>query len=254
MALKSMMIATLALFSSACVSVPASDTTVSVQTDCAGILKQSTKWVANRDDTPDVDDWAIGVRQVYADATTHIQGVASTLNIGQWAVIMDLDETVLNNVQYQIERDQTCTKYKGESWFEWTQRMQAPLVPGAIEFIKQVNQLGGHVAFVTNRKETEQLATERNLADLNIKRQYDFRILLTYAEPAGSRGKQARFELVPAMLGAMGYSDVAIVAYVGDASGDKPDTLANAKFFCIDQGNMYGSKPCAMPSASGQIR
>ena len=108
-----------------------------------------------------------------------------------------------------------------------------------------MNALGGHIALVTNRSDTEQLWTEENLAAVGLERNEDFRVLLTRARPDGPSDKTERYELVTAMLAAQGYPGVEVVAYVGDNRKDRPEPInPDDKFFCINQGEMYGT-PCA---------
>lgn len=194
--------------------------------------------------------WADEAKAVYADATAYVEAQAAKRPEKSWAVVLDLDETVMNNVQYQVERETIGEGYTPESWHAWTQRKEAILVPGVVEFLNAVNAAGGHVAFVTNRSDSEQLATEENLAALGLTRHDDFRVLLTRARPDGASKKDARYEIVPAMLAAQGYPDVEVIAYLGDNVGDKPETSGDWKFFCIDQGAMYG-EPCAAVPGPG---
>ncbi|MEM9179423.1 MAG: HAD family acid phosphatase [Pseudomonadota bacterium] len=206
-----------------------------------GALKPGTAWVANS------PDWASEAEAVFAEATAYVDTVAATRPDGTWGVILDVDETVINNVDYQISLDQRGDSYAPESWYAWTQEEAATLVPGAAAFIKHVNARGGHVGLVTNRRDTEQLATERNLEALGLRRHYDYRVLLTRALPDASGEKDARFDLVPKMLATQGYPDVEIIAYLGDNKGDKPAEPGDWRFFCIDQGGMYGDYCAAVP-------
>ena len=167
------------------------------------------------------------------------------------SVVLDLDETVMNNVEYQLRRERLGLGYTPESWYEWTQEESATLVPGVEAFLETVNTLGGHVAFVTNRSDSEQLATENNLADLGLVRGDDFQVLMTRARPNGVSAKDERYALVSPLLAAQGYPDVEIIAYLGDNVGDKPETEGEWTFFCIDQGAMYGD-PCAAVPGPGQ--
>lgn len=208
-------------------------------------LKSSTQWVATS------DEWKAEAKAVYAEAIEHISEISASRPAGSWAVIMDVDETVLNNVGYQIRIDQAGESYSGESWYAWTQEADATLVPGAKEFIEAVNAAGGHVALVTNRRDNEQLATELNLEKVGLTRSDDFQVLLTRARPEGDREKDTRFALVPDMLAAQGYPGVEIVAYIGDNVGDKPSEDGAWTFFCIDQGGMYG-EPCAAVPGPGR--
>lgn len=195
--------------------------------------------------------WAEEAEEVYAEATAFIESKAANRATGSWAVVLDLDETVMNNVRYQVEREMLGESYSSESWYAWTQRKEATLVPGVEGFLSAVNAAGGYVAFVTNRSDSEQLATEENLATLGLTRHDDFRVLMTRARPNGVSAKDARYELVPALLAAQGYPDVEVIAYLGDNVGDKPEAPGDWKFFCIDQGAMYG-EPCAEVPGPGR--
>ena len=208
-------------------------------------LKPGTAWVAAG------EGWAEEAEAVYAEATAYVLEEAATRPAKSWAVALDLDETVINNIAYQISREELGEEYTPESWHAWTQEEAATLVPGVAEFLAQVNAAGGHVAFVTNRSDREQLATENNLAALGLVRGEDFRVLLTRARPDGESAKDARYELVPYMLAAQGYPGTEIIAYVGDNTGDKPAEAGAWQFFCIDQGAMYGS-PCARVPGPGR--
>lgn len=208
-------------------------------------LKPGTDWVAND------AGWGEEAEAVFAEATAHVTAISESRAPKSWAVVLDVDETVLNNVEYQVRLDRAGLSYTSESWHDWTAEKTATLVPGAKPFIETVNELGGHVALVTNRSDTEQLWTEENLASVGLERNEDFRVLLTRARPDGASDKTPRFNLVPAMLAAQGYPGVEIVAFVGDNVGDKPADLGAASFFCIDQGAMYG-EPCAEVPGPGR--
>ena len=227
--------AALAALLTACTAMPAP----------SGALKPGTDWVANS------PGWAQEAEAVFAEAAAHVETVASERPAGSWAVALDIDETVLNNVEYQVRLDQSGETYSAQSWHDWTAEKSATLVPGARAFIERVNALGGHVALVTNRADTEQLWTEENLAAVGLTRPDDFRILMTRASPKGVSNKTARYALIPAVLAVQGYPGVEIVAYVGDNTGDKPDAAGDWAFFCIDQGAMYG-EPCAAVPGPGR--
>ena len=62
-------------------------------------LKPGTDWVAND------PGWAEEAEAVFEDAATYVETVAETRPERSWAVILDLDETVLNNVEYQVRLD-----------------------------------------------------------------------------------------------------------------------------------------------------
>ncbi len=219
-----------------CVTAPAPST---VQ------LSPGVAWVAAE------EGWAEEAEATFAEASAYVQAYAAQHPGKAWAVVLDLDETVINNVEYQITRERMGEGFTPESWYAWTQEARATLVPGAAGFLDTVNASGGHVAFVTNRTDKEQLATENNLASLGVLRGEDFRVLLTRAYPTAKSEKDVRFALVPHMLAVQGFEDVGIVAYLGDNVGDKPAEPGDWQFFCIDQGAMYGA-PCAAVPGPGQ--
>lgn len=230
----------LTLFAAGCAtSIPPQPAPVEV------VLSEGTAWVAAG------EGWAEEAEAVYAEATAYVLAEAAERPEKSWAVVLDLDETVINNVAYQIERETLGEGYTSESWHAWTQRKDATLVPGVEDFLAAVNAAGGHVAFVTNRSDTEQLATEENLAALDIRRNEDFRVLMTRASPEGVGSKDGRYALVPGLLAVQGYPDVEVIAYLGDNVGDKPSEPGDWQFFCLDQGAMYGH-PCAAVPGPGR--
>lgn len=208
-------------------------------------LSPGVDWVANS------PGWGEEAEAVYDEAAAYVEQVAASRPAESWAVALDIDETVLNNVEFQVRLEETGASFTPEMWHAWTREEAATLVPGAKDFIERVNALGGHVALVTNRADSEQLWTEENLARVGLTRHDDFRILMTRAYPKGVSNKTPRYEIIPAMLGSQGYPDVEVVAYIGDNVGDKPDGSGDWQFFCIDQGAMYGD-PCAAVPGPGR--
>lgn len=81
------------------------------------------------------------------------------------AVIVDIDETILDNSRYEAG---LITQHKSypEGWTEWINRAEATAVPGALEFLRYANSRGARVFYVTNRKLIEKDGTVRNLKTL----------------------------------------------------------------------------------------
>ena len=61
-------------------------------------LPDSIRWVR------DSAEYQAVVLQIYRAATTSVELAARGRQPASWAVVLDADETVINNVQYQIER------------------------------------------------------------------------------------------------------------------------------------------------------
>ncbi|QTA38523.1 5'-nucleotidase, lipoprotein e(P4) family [Thermosipho ferrireducens] len=78
------------------------------------------------------------------------------------AVIVDIDETVLNNSPYDAGHIGTEYAYP-YGWTEWCEAREAKPLPGAVEFLKYVAEKGGEVFYISNRKEKVKQATIDNL-------------------------------------------------------------------------------------------
>ncbi len=98
------------------------------------------------------------------------------------AVIMDLDETVLDNSRFQGQLALDRTNYTEALWAEWVAKRDASAIPGAIEFIRKVRELGVKVVFITNRTKREEDDTRTNLAKLGIEVPADEDTVLTKLE------------------------------------------------------------------------
>jgi len=68
------------------------------------------------------------------------------------AIILDVDETVLDDASYQGKLLVEGTDFSLESWDEWISLQQAEAIPGAVEFIEYANDRGVNIFYVTNRE------------------------------------------------------------------------------------------------------
>ena len=67
------------------------------------------------------------------------------------AIILDLDETVLDNGPFQARNTAANTAYSDEAWHKWVGEKRAGLVPGAREFLSFAHARGVNIFYVTNR-------------------------------------------------------------------------------------------------------
>ncbi|MGH7566057.1 MAG: 5'-nucleotidase, lipoprotein e(P4) family [Gemmatimonadota bacterium] len=79
------------------------------------------------------------------------------------AVVLDVDETVLDNSPQQARVILEGRSFDPEEWGAWVNEAQAPPVPGAVEFLAFADSLGVEVFYVTNRDQPLEAATRRNL-------------------------------------------------------------------------------------------
>lgn len=90
------------------------------------------------------------------------------------AVILDLDETVLDNSPFQAEIALRRTAYSKDLWEKWVTMKRAELVPGAGSFLARVREKKTvDVFFVTNRALKEEPATLENLEIRNVQASAD---------------------------------------------------------------------------------
>lgn len=82
------------------------------------------------------------------------------------AVIVDVDETVLDNSIYQVRAASDGNTFDPVTWTAWCKEGAAPALPGALEFLQYAAGKGCTVFYITNRNAEEKEGTVSNLAKL----------------------------------------------------------------------------------------
>ena len=137
-------------------------------------------------------------------------------------IIMDLDETVLDNSQYQIDLFNKNEKYNPESWSVWVNKKEAKLVPGAKEFILNFKKIpNSKIIYISNRMHKNLLPTKENMKKLGIFFEDD--IFLLRLDKKDTKVVR-RNEVIDATGRMKKYGEHLIIAYFGDAAGDFPDS------------------------------
>jgi len=153
--------------------------------------------------------------QAYALATQKLDARVAGVT-GAWGVVMDIDETTLDNSAYQKSRADLGVGYSPATWTTWVNAKAAIPVPGALAFSQQVHQLGGKVVLVSNRLAmTECPQTEQNLAAIGFA--YDAMLCKTTTSD-----KNPRFDSVANGTAVAGLPALTVVMYVGDNILDFP--------------------------------
>ena len=185
-------------------------------------------------------------RQAYATATTRLPELSRGLAPQSWAVILDADETVIDNSEYQRRRAMIDSAYTEASWAARVNERAAPPVPGAPEFTRAVHAAGGRIAIVTNRADSLCTSTRVNLQKAGIEAD------LVLCQTPGPSDKNPRFQKVQNGTAAAGVPPLTVVAWVGDnildfpgmtqASRNDPNALGafGTRFFILPN-PMYGS-------------
>lgn len=79
------------------------------------------------------------------------------------AVIMDVDETVLDNSPYQARLVRDQAQYSDPTWDLWVAEKKAKAVPGVVDFAKAATARGVTILYVSNRAVHLKDATLANL-------------------------------------------------------------------------------------------
>jgi 5'-nucleotidase (lipoprotein e(P4) family) len=98
------------------------------------------------------------------------------------AVIMDIDETVIDTSGFQSLLVKTGARFSRTRWRDWSSQNEPGAVPGAIEFISFVQSRGVTVFFVTNRDYATESLTRKHLVSAGIKLPDDIDTVLSQSE------------------------------------------------------------------------
>jgi 5'-nucleotidase (lipoprotein e(P4) family) len=161
-------------------------------------------------------------------------------------VILDADETVLDNSEYERRRAVLDSAYTEPTWAVWVNEATAPAVPGAVAFTEQVHRMGGRVVIVTNRADALCGPTRANLEHVGV------RADLVLCQPPGESDKNPRFERVERGTASQALPALTVVEWLGDNIQDFPhltqdvrnDPAAFAAFgrtFFVIPNPVYGS-------------
>lgn len=106
------------------------------------------------------------------------------------AVVVDIDETVLDNSPYAGWQIEEGANYSTESWQKWTSLANADTVPGALWFLRYAASRGVEVFYISNRKVAEQADTQENLRRFGFPNVDDTHFLLRSAESSKEARRQ----------------------------------------------------------------
>ncbi|ADR21596.1 5'-nucleotidase [Marivirga tractuosa] len=130
------------------------------------------------------------------------------------AVILDLDETVLDNSPFEARLFLEGENYSSESWENWCKEAQADALPGAVDFLNYADSLGLKIFYISNRKIGVFEPTLKNLQTLKLPQAEKDHLLLRTSKS----DKTERRETVKA--------DHQIILYVGDNLTDYSQKFA----------------------------
>ena len=162
------------------------------------------------------------------------------------AVILDVDETVLDNSESEERHIREGTVYSEARWAEWCSERKAAPIPGALEFTRAAAAKGVAVFYVTNRDRALEQATRDNLAKHGFPLDPGLDTVLTRAE----RPEWAASEKSPRRSRVA--QDFRILLLIGDDFGDfvagARVTLAERRALLDAHAAMWGVKWIALPN------
>lgn len=101
--------------------------------------------------------------QAYNSAQWHLPNLLKQSSSKPFAIMTDIDETVLDNSPYQVRESLRGVDFDQARWYEWTKKGEADTVPGALRFFQYAASLGVEIFYVSNRDLSEAPATLKNL-------------------------------------------------------------------------------------------
>ena len=127
------------------------------------------------------------------------------------AIILDIDETVLNNVPFQARSIIDGQSYP-TGWLDWMLEESSDAVAGVSGFLEYAQSKGVKIFYVTNRIAVAEDATRNNLKKLGLPLDTDRDVLLMKNENGWTSDKVSRRKLVA--------KDYRILLLIGDQLGD----------------------------------
>lgn len=180
--------------------------------------------------------------QAYKTATDRVEQLAKVKTDKPKAVIMGIDETVVNNGDYLGWQIKNNKGYSKADYTEWINQNKATAVDGAAAFTQKCKELGIEVFYVSNRFEKEDLkGTIANMDKLGLAYADAEHILLV----TDKSSKQARWDKVKA-----GHD---VIMQVGDSLTDfstqfEKKTVAQEKEEVKANANKFGTEYIIIPN------
>ena len=141
--------------------------------------------------------------QAYQFATYRItQILADHKSDNKPAVVLDLDETVIDNSPLLVRDVNNCHDFTTwDTWSDWEQKGHPTLIPGAKDFIDFIDQKGIKIFYISDRFQENKVATLKTLNELGLPQVSKDNVLL-YTKMKETRRESVRqqnFDIVMLM-------------------------------------------------------
>ncbi len=179
--------------------------------------------------------------QTFSAARERLAELARGRPQGTWAVIVDADETLVDNSEYQRRVHLTGASFDSLSWDGWVREQTATALPGAVDYVAAVRALGGRVVVVTNREDDVCDPTRSNLQAVGL------HVDLVLCR-RGVSDKNPRFESVRTGAADARLPPLEVLQWVGDNIQDFPNLTQRAR----EQGSaaftLFGDRYFILPN------
>lgn len=161
------------------------------------------------------------------------------------AIIVDLDETILDNRPFQVRLVREELAFDETHWTEWVREGRAEAVPGAIEFLMEAGRQGVEIFFITNRSHDVEEETRKNLERLGVPVEEVPDTVLTKSErPEWTSDKTNRRRLVAASYRVLLLLGDDLDDFVSSPSESRESRQATA----LANREMWGAKWFVLPN------
>jgi acid phosphatase len=152
----------------------------------------------------------------YNGARRAVEAALTEADARPAAVILDADETTLDNTEFEARMVHMGKTYDSGEWSKWINEAKAHAVPGSVEFLQWAASRGVTAFYVTNRKADEERGTTENLRRLGFPLTPDSVLVRGERPEWASRDKTPRRDWVA--------SQYRVLAVVGDDLNDFVNT------------------------------
>lgn len=158
------------------------------------------------------------------------------------AIVVDIDETMLDNSPAQAFGAKNRQGFNLKSWYEWGEMRKAKAIPGAVDFANYAKSKNVRVFYVSNRDEVQKKATMDNLTAVGFPDISDENVLLRQKDST----KEPRRQSIAAKY--------RIIALIGDNLNDHAQVFEKKsvadRFAETDKvKNLWGTKYIVLPNA-----
>jgi 5'-nucleotidase (lipoprotein e(P4) family) len=95
------------------------------------------------------------------------------------AIVVDADETVIDNSPYQAQNYNRNKSFTSKSWAAWVNLAKASATPGSVEFLNYAHTKGVTIFYITNRGDSLKESTFKNLKELGFPIKYENLLMKT---------------------------------------------------------------------------